>query len=607
MPSSTASPRVNPYASPVSTRPEKDSHVVVEWSLASNVKTVSLVPLFTTLINRAATTGRMTFFDTGGDEFCVEQLPRLSSEKFCEQFKVESVKARDGSRVLLGFTFRSSASLEEVKRAISYEWLRRNNIYIRLHPLGFDNGLDMHLIGYFTHVHPRFACLFSLREEIKLDWHRAHMALSMSTDPTTTQQLRKAYEGKSLLEADHDSIQIPLSLEKSVMPGVDTQGKKFSTPALTLRVPKQFTSIATLLMDFCVLDENPIKNFVPYGLRKEDPETFDKLARSQAKWMDDHRNISITNVTARVFSAPVPGIQDGSTSLRTCLRDKHGVLGVHYHVLEEYVNISVDKSGYEEMNCWIDQLLTGYHDTTTDKHPARRPSNRPSSAINKGVGGRYSARTFQIDDEAATYNPQPKANAWSRGPPVTILINTSSDQSDFPDLPNDKPTIADSVTKADDTFTLDDQTVRTIIAEEIHKFTSEQERRAQQMQDQFQSELQRMETQFQQVAAATLKSSLAEFSSATTQQLNQFNTETTTRFTTQTDFNALAQSVKDITDAVNYLVNTMKGNKSTGETSAPSPPRKLTRISDQIQVTPSSPGRAYRNHDAEMAEAGEQT
>lgn len=66
---STTAPKVNPYLQTVAVRPEKVSHVVVEWNLSSEVKCVNLVPLFTTLLNRAAATGKLTFLDTNGDEF----------------------------------------------------------------------------------------------------------------------------------------------------------------------------------------------------------------------------------------------------------------------------------------------------------------------------------------------------------------------------------------------------------------------------------------------------------------------------------------------------------------------------------------------------------
>ena len=250
---STASNQTNADFKPVESRLEKVSHVVVEWNLPSEVKIVNLAPLFTTLIKRAETTGTITFLDTQGEAFSVDSLQLLQSDQFIKRFMVESIKARDGSKVLMGFSLRGCVSLEDLKMSISYDWLRKNSLYIRLHPLGFKHGLDMYLLGYFIRIHPRFVCFETLRETIRLEWHKAFEELSVSDDPAIKRQLHLAYAAKALTTLEDDRVQIPVSLEKSVMPGTDSQGKRFSTPVIALRVPKAFFPAATMLMDFCVL------------------------------------------------------------------------------------------------------------------------------------------------------------------------------------------------------------------------------------------------------------------------------------------------------------------------------------------------------------------
>ena len=155
----------------------------------------------------------------------------------------------------------------------------------------------MHLMGYFTRVHPRFACFATLRTSVLRDWNQALVELSASEDADVKRQLQLAYEANALTVEEEEHILIPISLEKSVMPGTDSQGKKFNTPVITLRVPKHFVPAATMLMDVCVLADKPIENFIPYRLKREEPKTFEKVARSQAKWIDNHRNIPIRNVT----------------------------------------------------------------------------------------------------------------------------------------------------------------------------------------------------------------------------------------------------------------------------------------------------------------------
>jgi hypothetical protein len=146
--------------------------------------------------------------------------------------------------------------------------------------------------------------------------------------------------------------------------------------------------------------------------------------------------------------------------------------------------------------------------------------------------------------------------------------------------------------------------VRTIIADELKKFTTDQEKKADEMRQQFSREMIRMETQFQQTATNTLKETLTEFGLATSKKMEEFSMETTNRFTNQCDFEELSKNVQQIAAAVNLLVaNAAALQATTG--SLPSPPRKQSRADKTRHAPPLMPGTPTRNLDADMEAAGE--
>ena len=236
----SASAGMNPYTKKVKSRSERVSKVVMEWNIPQEVKKVNVVPLFTNLLSRAKTAGPITLLDTMMRSFDLDELATINSEVLTSRFLVESVKAKEGSKLLMGFAFRSENTLEEIKIAIGYEWLRGNRIYLRLNTLGFDHGLEMYLLGYFVKIHPSFVCYTDLQDVVYSAWQEAHQVVRNLDGEDIKQQLQHAYEAGILSLTNSEMINIPMALEKSVMPGTDSQGKVFNTPVITLRVPKAF-------------------------------------------------------------------------------------------------------------------------------------------------------------------------------------------------------------------------------------------------------------------------------------------------------------------------------------------------------------------------------
>ena len=106
--------RNNPYTKLVNACSERVTKVVLEWNIPQEVKKVSVVPLLTNLLTRAKTVGTVMFLDTKLEEFDLEDLDAMQPEDLTNRFMAESVKVKDGSKVLLGMSIRSTSTLEEV-------------------------------------------------------------------------------------------------------------------------------------------------------------------------------------------------------------------------------------------------------------------------------------------------------------------------------------------------------------------------------------------------------------------------------------------------------------------------------------------------------------
>ena len=108
------------------------------------------------------------------------------------------VKIKDGSKVLLGISIRSTNTLEEVKIAIGYNWLKANRIYLCIQPLRFEHGLEIFLLGYFVKIYLAFVNYGELTDQVHEEWKTAHRVIVNSDDSDIKQHLQHAYEADIL-------------------------------------------------------------------------------------------------------------------------------------------------------------------------------------------------------------------------------------------------------------------------------------------------------------------------------------------------------------------------------------------------------------------------
>ena len=389
-------------------------------------------------MTRANEKENVDFLDIHGVPFDISHFPE--PHEFEGKLAAETVPTGSNTKVTIGFFMTSSANMQRIKTSIGYSWLGQNNIYLRIQRMDFKYGTDLFFMGYKTMDHPMVANQKEVEKSIRDKWYSAldRMAAEHDTnddDAAFLANLDKLQEAELIV---NDVLQIPISVERNIVKVVCPGKKPFEVPVFQVYVPRRYRYAANYLNDRAILETNALKTLIPFSVAKNDPMAFYPQMVNHAKFLHDHRSITIKGVSANDFNTtqstqPIPELQHFAT-LKATLQSNKAVEAIHDNFDNKSITISTTAQHAQDMTEWILKLLPlfPYRPALAD---ATIRDNNSAKSITTGRGtGKYSKVFPQATDTdsmtVSTFDPSTiassrttRTNAWTQGPPINVTFD----------------------------------------------------------------------------------------------------------------------------------------------------------------------------------------
>jgi hypothetical protein len=275
-----------------------------------------------------------------------ELFPLTDKPTFDALFCSYSTKKTNGEFVVLSFEIRSARHLRLVKESV-WDFLVQHKLYLNSSP-GDTSKVGLKAMGFITKLHPKTASLTT-----------AHYDL----DGCINQAIADA-DDNTLLELGITNNKIEVTLASDRLRGVFRNEKITSNGVVVFSEPSFLDKNYTLLEHFSEGMWASGHVFVPFSLRREQPEVYGQYLALQNVFLKDHRNISLCGIGPEVMDYESnPITQDSIATSDSIWRQLAELPGV-YRVdptkrtsdLGKW-NISCETHSYLDIIAWIDNHL----------------------------------------------------------------------------------------------------------------------------------------------------------------------------------------------------------------------------------------------------------
>ena len=356
-------------------------------------KSINAGSILADLMIRANEKENVEFLDIHSVPFDISHFP--DPNEFEEKLAAETVTTGTNTKVTLGFFMISSANMQRIKSSIGYSWLGHKNIYLRIQQMDFKHGTDLFFMGYKIMDHPMVANPNDVEKSIRDKWYSAIDRMAAEHDTNADDAAFLMNLGK-LQEADlivDDVLQIPISVERNTIK-VECPGKKpFDVPVFQVYVPRRHRDAANYLNDLAILETNALKTLIPFSVAKNNPQAFYPQMVSHAKFLHEHRSITIKGVSSSDFESvqsiqPIPQLHHSAT-LKATLNSNKSINAVHNHFDNKYVTISTNAQQTQEVAEWVKNILPMFpYCPVMAVAPTQFPNS--SSSVTTNGTGKYS-------------------------------------------------------------------------------------------------------------------------------------------------------------------------------------------------------------------------
>ena len=401
-------------------------------------KSINAGSILADLMIRANEKENVDFLDIHGVPFDISHFPEPN--EFEEKLAADTVMTGTTTKVTIGFFMVSSANMQRIKLSIGYSWLGQKNIYLRIQRMDFHHGTDLFFMGYKTMDNPMVANPKDVEKSIRDKWYSAldHMAAEHDTnddDATFLANLDKLQEANLIVD---DVLQIPISVKRNTVK-VECPGKKtFEVPVFQVYVPRRHRDAATYLNDRAILETNALKTLIPFTVAKNDPYAFYPQMVSHAKFLHDHRSITIKGVSSSNFESvpsnqPIPHLQHVAT-LKAALNSNKMINEIHDKFDNKTLIISTTEQNVQEITKWLKEVLPMFPYSPTVADPGKRYTDGGGTSVTTRGTGKYSKVFAPITDTDSmtdtTFDPSTiassrttRTNAWTNGPPINVTFD----------------------------------------------------------------------------------------------------------------------------------------------------------------------------------------
>jgi hypothetical protein len=370
-----------------------------------------------------------------------ELFPLTDKSIFDTLFCSYSSKKTNGEFVVLSFEIRSARHLRLIKESV-WDFLVNNKLYLNSSP-GDTSKVGLKPMGFITKLHPKTASLTS-----------AHFDLA-----ACIQEAIDDADDNTLLELGISNDKIEVTLASDRLRGVFRNDKITSNGVVVFSELSFLEKNYTLLEHFSEGMWASGHVFVPFSLRREQPEVYGQYLALQNVFLKDHRNISICGIGPEVLDyEPNPSTQDSLAASDSLWRQIASLPGV-YRIdptkrtadLGKW-NISCDTKFYLDIIAWIDSNLVSLFnivplDTRAQysfgdfQQPARLSRNfrvgHGAASVRSTLTGTSSRYQQSLVSNLSNYTPLPtvQRSPWQtlQSRPMSEIKYTADDRA-FPPL-----------------------------------------------------------------------------------------------------------------------------------------------------------------------------
>jgi len=459
-------PDINPYRNKGRETLQHSHQVRMEIAVAAQTDRVNVAGILRELMQRATQGSKdMTFADVHEEVFSLEEFPNTTT--FANRLGVSQVSHGATKKVVLGFFIHTPKPFMEIKINIGFNWLQNNKVFLRQQTLPFKHGTDLSLIGYYIMEHPHFGNAGIVIDDILHSWAES------TKDPDNDDDVHRLHQmEKTGIIENGENITIPVTVERgrlNVKPP-NTSKSSFTCEVWHVYVPRKHYSDANFLNDLSILDAKTLDHMIPQALVKGNNKVFYQQMTKHAKYMHEHRNITIHNVSDTNYHKTellTEGADKHHTSMAAVLGNKESIYRIYYDPKTESINLSMAKQDYESNMHWLKQTLPNF---SFGPYIKNHSSHRTTVSTRSD---RYSKIFSTMSQDDGSFDPStiasPKSqNPWKRPPPIELIFDIV-DTEQFPHLPTPSAThvVSPPATTANDRSAFQD--IQTIVTAAIKK------------------------------------------------------------------------------------------------------------------------------------------
>jgi len=253
----------------------------------------SLLKALTTIKNAKRKTEKIDFFDTNGQQIS-HDLRGIGDEEIEGRFCMEVGGFNDNN---LFFACKIGTNISfSILKGRTIDEFKKHNIYFKIHKGGFNHGVNWSTIGFFVKQHPGFIDTKIVKENMMSKISNSWYQDKAFFDDEQKIKIAKAIDPDAHLES-FDPLSIPFAAIQTTISAKNSDNENIRVNAVAVTIPYQFFKVGITIMDHMAISTESIKNYIPIGYKKEEPDNFFNIVHEHSKWMENVRHIAVINVS----------------------------------------------------------------------------------------------------------------------------------------------------------------------------------------------------------------------------------------------------------------------------------------------------------------------
>lgn len=408
----------------------------------------------------------------------------MTPEEFQQAFKVDNIAGKN-SKVLLGFKLNTLTKLSDLKSRMMHTYLIPHNLFLRQHAGGFAHGIKSLSYDFLKADHPDHPDISLLKQRYARITVDAWKKLDKESKQKWHHELPDVFYGNT-------GVIIPVNFTKERISATTSGKEKVTTSALIVSTPIKYGKLLKTLLDIALTGKR-LNNLIPFALNKENSDGYYYMVAHQARFIENHRNIPVSQVP--IDANAKPGTK-GATLLDV-LHSNPAVQRVAFDPEANRYHVSTTATKYRDVHQWLTQVLLDHRFPYSPQIKPLRYGNTGSTNTGMSYSDIFKDVLSRANESFAS-NPisTPPSNPWKTRPP--LAISYSKNEEAFPSLPQVKPSVPSTPSTTSET--IDEDTIRSAISAAIKKLEEQHREELRQLKIEMQSKIDEVATQMRNMA-----------------------------------------------------------------------------------------------------------